>query len=174
MNSSTVVNSSETEFDQNLNALRNISFFSELGLQPLKALAYLCKRIRYRPDDYIFTQGDLDTQAYCLLSGAARVIRDEDERQVVLRVLETGAFIGALSLVAQTKRLFSLQAVEPTLCLVLPQKHFLNLVSKSPDLSANFFKALYRSLYRWEEELLSRTNRQDLQQAKDFLGVTLL
>ncbi|GAB6058931.1 Crp/Fnr family transcriptional regulator [Desulfonatronum parangueonense] len=174
MNSSTAVNSSETEFDQNLNALRGISFFSELGLQPLKALAYLCKRKRYRPDDNIFSQGDLDTQAYCLLSGSARITRGEGEGVVVLRTMETGDFIGALSLVAQTRRLFSLQALEPTLCLVLPQKHFLGLVSSSPDLSATFFKALYRSLYRWEEELLSRSNRQDLQKAKDFLGVTLL
>ena len=174
MNSSTDANNHACEFDKNLNLLRNIPVFSGLGIEPLKALAYVCKNMRYREGDILFEQGMPDTQAYCLISGSLEVVHNDGEGQTTLHRLEPGAFVGALSLITQTKRLFSLRATGPATCMLLPQRHFQSIMIKNPDVAGAFFKALYQAMYRWEEELISRPAWRALRANTEYFGVTLL
>jgi CRP/FNR family transcriptional regulator, cyclic AMP receptor protein len=176
MNSSMDVNKPkiECDFDQNLAMLRSIPFLSGLGTEALKALAYLCKRMQYQTGDMLFEQGESDTQAYCLVSGSLQVLRDDGQGEVVVCNLEPGAFVGSMSLVTQTKRLFSLRASSPSICLILSQKHFLAYLSKSPEFAVALFKALYRSMLQWEEKLLSRPEWRILLKEGQFLGITLI
>lgn len=174
MNSPMDANGPACEFDQNLNMLRNIPLFAELGIEPLKALTYVCKNMRYRQGDILFEQGMQDTQAYCLVSGNLEVRHFDGERQATLHQLEPGAFIGALSLITRTKRLFTLQAAGPATCMILPQRHFQSVVVKNPDVAGAFFKALYQAMYRWEEQFISRPAWRTLQETDGYLGVTLL
>lgn len=174
MNSSTDANNSDCEFDRNLNTLRNIALFSEMGIEPLKALAYVCKTMHYRAGDQLFEQGMPDTQAYCLTSGTLEVVYNEDDHHNVLQQLEPGAFVGGLSLIARTKRLFTLRAAGPATCMILPQRHFQSILLKNPDVAGAFFKALYSAMYRWEEEFLSRPSWREWSRSNAYFGVTLL
>lgn len=174
MNSSMDASSNESAFERNMNILRSIPIISGLGMEPMRALAYVCKRMRYAPGDVLFEQGALDGQAYYLLQGSLEVTREDGTEHRTVRRLEPGAFVGALSLVATTKRLFSLRATEPSTCMVLSQKHLLALLGKSPEYAQTFFKALYQAMYQWEEEMLSRPEWQELSKNADYCGVTLI
>jgi CRP/FNR family transcriptional regulator, cyclic AMP receptor protein len=176
MNSSTDVSNTEDQcdFDQNLNTLRGISFFSSLGMEPLKALAYICKRMHYQSGDVLFHQGETDNQAYCLISGELQVLREQGGEQALLHRLQPGSFIGALSLVAQTRRLFTVQAGGTATCMILPQKHFLAYLPKSPEVAIAFFHALYRSIMQWEEALLNSRDWRKLGDDNGYAGVTLI
>ena len=63
------------EFQNNLNILREIYFFSALPIDTLKVFAYLCTRENFKPGDFLFTQEDDDGQAFYLISGEAALIR---------------------------------------------------------------------------------------------------
>ena len=43
-----------SEFQENLEILREIFFFSSIPLEKLKVFAYICKRETFKPDEYIF------------------------------------------------------------------------------------------------------------------------
>jgi len=58
------------EFDKNLSILREIYFFSELPLDTLKVLAYLCSRENFKSGDYLFHQKDDDAGHF--ISSAVR------------------------------------------------------------------------------------------------------
>ena len=97
-------------FNNNLNILREIYFFSALPIDTLKVFAYLCTRENFKPGDYLFTQDDDDGQAFYLISGEAALIRTENGSETVIRNYTAGDFSGALTLLGNTPRLFSLKA----------------------------------------------------------------
>ena len=58
-----------SEFQENLELLRQIYFFSGLPLETLKVFAYLCTREKFKPDEYIFNQDEDDGQAFYIIKG---------------------------------------------------------------------------------------------------------
>ena len=76
MNSNSGKNKSGTssEYQQNLDILRQIDFFSGLPLEATKVFAYLCSRESCKSGDVIFNQGDEDDRAFYIVSGQARRI----------------------------------------------------------------------------------------------------
>ena len=162
-----------SEFEENLELLRQIYFFSGLPLETLKIFAYLCTREKFKPDEYIFSQDEDDGQAFYIISGQAQLERRDNGEATVVREYNTGEFIGGLTLLGETKRLFSLRAATETTCLVLNREKFSKTMEQFPGLLAKIFNAVAKSIDTWEERFLS--NRGD--QCGDCmhqLGVTLI
>ncbi|MBT8407150.1 MAG: cyclic nucleotide-binding domain-containing protein [Deltaproteobacteria bacterium] len=70
--------SDTSEFQENLEILRQMDFFSALSLQALKVFAYLFTREMFKPGDYLFRQDDNDGTAFYILSGTAEVVRKDE------------------------------------------------------------------------------------------------
>ena len=66
MNSSTELKQAPSEYQSNLEILMQIPMFSGLPIEPIKLLAYLCKREIFRPGEIIFQQHEVDDNAYFL------------------------------------------------------------------------------------------------------------
>ena len=98
------------EFQENLNILREIYFFSTLPMDSLKVLAYLCARETYKPGDYLFRQGEDDGRAIYIVSGTAKLIHEREDEDLMIRDYSTGDYLGGLVLVGNMRRLFSLKA----------------------------------------------------------------
>ena len=81
------------EFEENLNILRQIDFFSTLPLELNKILAYLCTREKYKQGDYLFRENDTDEQAYYIIAGTTKLFYDEAGKERMIRDYETGAFL---------------------------------------------------------------------------------
>ncbi|WP_161794879.1 Crp/Fnr family transcriptional regulator [Desulfonatronum thioautotrophicum] len=168
------ISKNECAFEENMHILRSIPIFSGLSMEPIKALAYVCKRVQYAQGDILFERGAQDDQAYYLVQGVLEITLEEEGQSRTLRRLEPGAVIGSLSLVAATRRLFTLRAAAPATCMILPQRHFLTLLGNSPECAQTFFKAVYQAIYQWEEELLSRPEWREVSRGGDYFGVTLI
>jgi CRP-like cAMP-binding protein len=143
------------EFQQNLEILRQVRFFAGLPPEALKLLAYLCKRETFRPGDLLFTQGEDDGQAFFLVSGNARLLRETNGRQHAMRVFEAGTFLGGISLLGSLRRLFSLAAVTDVVCLVLTREKFSRVLEQFPDMMPKVLKGLVESIGAWEERFMS-------------------
>jgi CRP-like cAMP-binding protein len=162
-----------SEFQENLEILRQIYFFSGLPLETLKVFAYLCTREKFRQDEYIFSQDEDDGQAFYIISGIARLERKDDAKTTAVRECKAGEFIGGLTLLGETRRLFSLKSVTETTCLVLGREKFSKTMGQFPNLLAKICNAVAKSIDSWEERFLA--DRAD--QCGDCLsklGVTLL
>jgi CRP-like cAMP-binding protein len=162
-----------SEFQENLNILREISFFSGFPLEALKVLAYLCTREKYQSGDYLFSQKDDDGQALFVISGKARLFYKGETKEGVIRDYDEGSFLGGLTLMANLRRLFSLQALTDLTCLVLTRDKFSRTMEQFPDLMPKAIKALVEGIGLWEERFLAERD-SDCTPCRHKVGVSLL
>ena len=162
-----------SEFQENLEILRQIPFFSGLPLETLKVFAYLCTRDKFKQDEYIFSQDEDDGQALYIINGQARLERRDNGKTTGVREYTTGEFIGGLTLLGETRRLFSLKSVTETTCLLLSREKFSKTIEQFPNLLAKMCNAVAKSIDIWEERfLLDRADQCG--ECLNKLGVTLI
>ena len=162
-----------SEFQENLEILRQIYFFSGLPLETLKVFAYLCTREKFKQDEYIFSQDEDDGQAFYIIKGQARLERRLNGETNEFREYSSGDFIGGLTLLGETKRLFALKSVTETTCLVLNREKFTKTIEQFPNLLGKICNAVAKSIDLWEERFLSDYSDQ-CGNCLHKLGVTLI
>jgi CRP-like cAMP-binding protein len=142
------------EYQENLDILRQTYFFSGLPLESLKIFAYLCTREKFREGDFLFQQGEEDGEALCILSGEALLERTAEGATQPIRTVGAGEFVGGLTLIGQTRRLYSLRALQETICLVLSRDKFAKTLDQFPEQRHRIFKAVVAAINDWEERFL--------------------
>jgi len=162
-----------SEFQENLELLRQIYFFSGLPLETLKVFAYLCSREKFKQDEYIFSQDEDDGRAFYIINGQAQLERQDNGETTAVREYKTGEFIGGLTLLGETQRLFSLKSVTETTCLVLSREKFSKTMAQFPNLLVKICNAVAKSIDTWEERFLSDQADQ-CGDCFNRLGVTLI
>ena len=116
--------SKSSEFQENLEILRQMDFFSALSLEALKLFAYLCTREKFKVGDFLFHQDDNDGNAFYIISGKAELLRQDEGGDSNLKQYSEGEFLGGLALLGDMRRLFSLRASTDMTCLVLNRDKF--------------------------------------------------
>ncbi len=161
MNSSTEKNDAPAcekgascEFQQNMELLRQTPLFAGLPLEPLKVLAYLAARESYRPGEMLFHQGESDGQAFHLVEGSARLLRETDGVVQELALYGPGVFLGGLALLGDMRRLFSLRAESPVVVLVLNREKFAKVVEQFPEIREKLMEAMVDLVRDWEKRFL--------------------
>jgi CRP-like cAMP-binding protein len=90
-----------------------------------------------------------------------------------VRVYGSGEFIGGLTLLGETRRLYSLRALETTTCLVLNREKFTKTLEQFPGQTARIFKAVVGAINRWEEIFLEELT-DECGKCIPRLGVSLI
>jgi CRP-like cAMP-binding protein len=142
------------EFRENLSILREIRFFSDLPMETLKVLAYLCTRETFKVGDYLFHQKDDDGHAFYIISGRVRLTRQGENKSLTIRDFDKGSFLGSLALLGKAPRLFSMKALTDTTCLIMSRKKFTKVIEQFPDTVPRILKAVVESVHTWEERFL--------------------
>ena len=163
-----------SEFAQNLDLLRQVPFFSGLPLEPLKVLAYLCTRETFRPGETLFQQGDQEGAAFFVIDGQAQLSRrDEEGGETVFSDYDAGSFLGGLSLLAESRRLFTLTAETEMHCLVLTRDKFVSTMGQFPDIVPKVLEAVVKSVRDWEKQfIIDHSDLCDLCRAR--IGVSMV
>jgi CRP-like cAMP-binding protein len=161
------------EFQDNLEILRQTYFFSGLPLETLKIFAYLCTREVFRQGEHLFRQDEDDGRAFYIIDGRARLERNDNGKKIEIRDYQTGEFLGGLTLLGETRRLFSLKSVTDTTCLVLNRGQFLKTMEQFPNLLARICNAVAKSIDTWEDRFLADRGDQ-CGDCMGRLGVTLI
>jgi len=142
------------EYQENLDILRQTYFFSGLPLESLKIFAYLCTREKFREGEFLFRQGEDDGEAFWIISGRAQLEHSTDAASQPIRIYGPGDFIGGLTLLGETRRLYSLGALQEIVCLVLTREKFAKTLEQFPGQMARIFKAVVGAINGWEERFL--------------------
>jgi len=162
------------EYQENLDILRQTYFFSGLPLESLKIFAYLCTREKFKEGDYLFRQGEDDGEAFYILCGTAQMERLAGDVTLPVRLFEAGAFIGGLALIGETRRLYSLKALQETVCLVLNREKFAKTLDQFPGQRPRIFKAVVDAITDWEERFLEGMAGEACGGCATKMGVSLL
>ena len=162
-----------SEFQENLEILRQMDFFSALSLEALKLFAYLCTRETFRAGEYLFRQDDSDGKAFYIISGKTELVRQDDGEESILRQYSEGEFLGGLALLGEMRRLFSLRASEDTVCLILSRDRFSKVLEQFPELTPRVFRTMVEKVRGWEERLIMCRN-EICEACKQRLGVSLI
>ena len=146
--------SAETsEYQEHLEIIREIPYFSGLNLEAQKLIAYLCVRDKFIAGDTVFNTGDVDKSAYYLLSGNMEAYLES--KNVKIHSYKNGDFVGALSLIGNSKRLFTLKAHSDCVCIRLTSGKFKKAQEQYPEISNKFLKATVEMIGSWEERLIA-------------------
>ena len=144
------------EFRDNLKKLREIDFFSQFPLEPLKLLAYLCQREVFQPGDELFTQGEDDGLAFYVFSGTLRAVHDTGEKRLDIRQFAKGDLVGSLAMFGGSPRLYSLVAQTKAECLFITRDKFTRVLDQFPDVKTKVFQGLVKAIRTWDLAALSR------------------
>ena len=144
-----------SEFQDNLNILRQIDLFSGLPLEAVKVLAYLCTRETFNEGDLLFQQKDDDGRAFYIISGKTQLLHRNEGGEMPIRQYGSGDFFGSLALLGSARRLFSMEASESTTCLTLTREKFTKTVAQFPELLPKIIKTIVREIHQWEKQGLS-------------------
>lgn len=161
------------EFDKNLSILREIYFFSELPLDTLKVIAYLCTRENFQTGDYLFHQNDEDGRAFYFISGRAGLLCEDAKGVVTIRDFDQDTFIGGLALLSSSRRLFSLQALTDMTCLVLERQKFSKVMEQFPVILPSLVQAAVNSIHSWEKKFLAQM-AEGCSQCRHKMGVSVI
>jgi CRP-like cAMP-binding protein len=161
------------EYQENLNILRETYFFSGLPLESLKIFAYLCTREKFRSGEFLFREGEDGHEAFYLIAGKGQLERGVPAETHAMRSIGAGQFIGGLTLLGENRRLYSLRALEDTVCLVLSREKFTKTLQQFPGQVPRIFNAVVGAINGWEERFLEGL-RGDCSKCLPQLGVSLL
>lgn len=175
MNSNTEKNEdgAACEYQENLNKLRQIDFFSGLPLEATKVMAYLCIREKFKAGDFLFQQDEEDEQAYYIISGRARLLHVADGQERVIRDCEEGEFLGRLALMSPMRRLFSLRARTDVICLTITREKFTKALEQFPDLMPKLIRVIVENIYSWEKRFVAHST-EDCSVCLKEVGVSLV
>ncbi len=123
--------------------------FAGLGRDDLDALALLAGERRAARDTLVVRRGELDCSLMVLVSGRLRVSAVSPEgREVTLRLMEAGTFIGEIALLDGRARSADVSAMLDSVLLVVERATFLQFLTPRPELMLRLMSILCERLRR--------------------------
>jgi CRP-like cAMP-binding protein len=141
-------------------------------LETITVLAYLCVRERFRPGDMLFNQGEADGNAMYVVSGKGTLLHQNDGGRHEVGPVCPGRFLGGLTLLSDTPRLFSLRADEEMVCLILSREKFGKTQEQFPVVMPRIVEMLVKEINIFEQAVLDKT--QALEENHEYFGVSLI
>jgi CRP/FNR family cyclic AMP-dependent transcriptional regulator len=172
MNSSMEPKQPLSEYQANLEMLMQLPLFAGLPLEPVKVLAYLCRRETFKPGEILFHEHEVDANAYYILEGTAGLVSVTNGEAEYTEFGEH-EFIGGMSLFCDMKRLFTLRAKTRVICLTLSRDKFQKVVERFPDITSRIVQAILRGVHAWEERFL-REHARACDHCRQGIGVSLI
>ncbi len=133
--------------------LRKIPLFSAIDPGKLKLLAFASDQKVYKEGQDLFKQGDAGDAAYVIIEGAAEVVVDTDNGEVVVAEVGSNEFIGEISILCDVPRTATIRAKHELSTLKIKKEHFLGLISQVPELGIEVMRELASRLNKTTSEL---------------------
>jgi len=134
--------------------LRHIPLFAALPVEDLATFASLMRERHVPRGAMILMQGDPGDALYVIAQGRVKVLLiGEDGREVILSVMEEGAFFGDMALLDDEPRSAHVVAMTDTRLLLLRRDDFQARLRASPDVAIGLLRELSRRLRRADDTI---------------------
>ncbi|MDD2373250.1 MAG: DUF2225 domain-containing protein [Syntrophomonadaceae bacterium] len=120
----------------------------------IAALARLGGVRKYGTDEMFFHFGDPGHEMFIILKGHVGVyINSLDGSPLQVAALKDGDFFGEMSLLENMPRSATISALEDTVCLVIDESNFEQVIAQQPSLAFRIMKGMSNRLRQQNEEL---------------------
>lgn len=145
--------------DDDIRILSGVKLFEGFTSEQLRLLAFGAERVKLPADRKLYREDDEADSAYVVVSGEIAIYREVDGQRVPVGTAESGAMMGELALIADTKRLTSAAAETDAQLLRLNRTTFRRILEEYPDLAVRLHRRIFeefQDLVRSIELLESR------------------
>ena len=140
----------------NLDLIRRVPLFSMLTVEQAQTIADGVVKRRYRRGEIIVEQGRKSDALFILLSGRARVITsDARGREVILAVLESGDYVGEMSLIDNEPHSATVRAEVQTDVLMLGRIEFARCLPENSSMAYAVMRGLVQRLRHADRKIES-------------------
>ena len=140
----------------NLDLIRRVPLFSMLTAEQAQAIADSVVKRRFRRGELVVEQGRKSNALFILLNGRARVLTaDTRGREVILAVLESGDYVGEMSLIDGEPHSATVQAEVQTDVMMLGRVAFLQCLPENTSMSFAIMRGLALRLRRADRKIES-------------------
>ena len=140
----------------NLDLIRRVPLFSMLTADQAQAIADSVVKRRFRRGELVVEQGRKSNALFILLNGRARVLTaDARGREVILAVLESGDYVGEMSLIDNEPHSATVRAEIQTDMLVLQRTDFARCLPENSTLSYAILRGLVKRLRNADRQIES-------------------
>ena len=167
----------------NLDLIRRVPLFSLLTNDQAQGIADSVVKRRFRRGEIVVEHGKKSNALFILLTGRARVLTaDSRGREVILAVLESGDYVGEMSLIDNDPHSATVRAEIQTDMLVLGRTEFTRCLPENSTLSYAIMRGLVSRLRSADRQIESlalldvygRVARTLLDMAEDLNGVQMI
>lgn len=125
------------------------------AMEAIKHLSENREIRHYKKKDLIFREGEHPRWLYFVESGKAKVFKTSDDgRELIVKVAQTGDFLGFLALFKEDAYPESAAALEDCSIKLVPKQDFAALVFGNRDVNARFIKMLASHIAEREQQLI--------------------
>ncbi len=140
----------------NLDLIRRVPLFSMLTAEQAQSIADSVVKRRFRRGELVVEQGRKSNALFILLNGRARVLTaDTRGREVILAVLESGDYVGEMSLIDNEPHSATVRAEIQTDMLVLQRSDFARCLPEGSTLAYAILRGLVRRLRNADRQIES-------------------
>ena len=140
----------------NLDLIRRVPIFSLLTNDQAQGIADSVVKRRYRRGEIIVEHGRKSNALFILLTGRARVLTaDSRGREVILAVLQSGDYVGEMSLVDNEPHSATVRAEIQTDMLILGRPEFARCLPENSSLSYAIMRGLVARLRSADRQIES-------------------
>lgn len=123
--------------------LANIALFSDLAQKDLELISNHSAIKSYPKNCILINEGDRSDAMYVILEGKVKVfLSDEEGKEVILNIQETGEYFGELALLDEEPRSASVMTLEPSRLMVISKRDFQRCLLDNPELSLKLIRYL--------------------------------
>ena len=140
----------------NLDLIRRVPLFSLLTTEQAQGIADSVVKRRFRRGELIVEHGRKSNALYILLTGRARVLTaDARGREVILAVLQSGDYVGEMSLIDNEPHSATVRAEVQTDMLILGRSEFARCLPESTSLSYAILRGMVARLRAADRQIES-------------------
>jgi CRP/FNR family cyclic AMP-dependent transcriptional regulator len=153
--------------------LKQVPLFGLLDEEEMAVLAGQVEIKRFAPRQRIYKMGDVEGQAYVMVTGTVRVTMvDEDQQEVVVDEPGAGDFFGFASMLDGTPHQTSAIALEEVVCLEIDRNDIVTLLERKPLAGMDMLSVLGRQFHASQQLVRVRASRNpnDVIQEEATLG----
>lgn len=145
--------------DDDIRILSGVKLFEGFTSEQLRLLAFGAEQVKLPADRRLYREDDEADSAYVVVSGQVAIFREVDGQRIPVGTAESGAMLGELALIADTRRLTSAAAETDVKLLRLNRKMFHRILEEYPDVAVKLHRRIYeefQDLVRSIEQLEER------------------
>ena len=123
-----------------------------------KGVVSVMRRINFRKDETIFSEGDIGESCYKIISGRVEIHLNipgvlKRNQTKTIATCGAGEIIGEMSLIDKAPRSASAVAIEPTVCVAYSADQILDLLQNDPDEALSYVRTLIQRVRKSDRKI---------------------